>query len=171
MALRLDLRIDGTQFDDIQNLLARIREQIKDVRPLLKTVGAIYYESTMERFRSHTDPQGRSWKHLKPDTIRKKTTGLGGLRGGRQRRPPSIESPYNQLIWTGKMRSAIKVRFIDQNSIHVGLRTDQVPYAAVHQFGAPSDNIPQRKFLGATKRANDQVRAAMIEFVRKQVGG
>lgn len=156
MALRLDLIAEGNGLQDIEAELQAIRRRLDNVRPLLSAISTIYYNSTMERFRSHTDPQGRSWKHLKPRTIAEK------------RRLPSIESPYFQLIRTGDMRAAIRVRHVDANTISIGLRTAEIPYAKHHQFGAPKANIPQRKFLGVTKAANTQVRRLMQQFVQGQ---
>lgn len=156
MALRLDLVAEGNGLKNIEAELQAIRKRLDNVKPLLSAISTIYYQSTMERFRSHTDPQGRSWKHLKPRTIADK------------RRLPSVESPYFQLIRTGDMRSAIRVRHVDAKTISIGLRTADIPYAAHHQYGAPNGNIPQRKFLGVTKAANTQVRRLMEKFVQGQ---
>ena len=156
MAIRLDLLAEGNGLKDIEAELQAIRKRLNNVKPLLSAISSIYYESTMTRFRSHTDPSGQSWKQLKPRTIADK------------RRLPSIESPYFQLIRTGKMRSAIKIRHVDANTISIGLKKSEVPYAAHHQYGAPNASIPQRKFLGVTKAANVQVRKLMERFCQGQ---
>jgi phage gpG-like protein len=156
MALRLNLLADGVSLEEIEAELREIRARFGNIRPLLIAVSKIYYESTMERFRSHTDPSGRAWKPLSPKTIEKK------------KREGSAESPYNQLIFKGKLRAAIKVRHVDANSISIGLRREEIPYAVHHQYGAPNANIPQRKFLGVTQRANREVRKVMEAFVKGQ---
>lgn len=155
MALRLNLIADSSGLAEIENELSAIRKRLGDIKPLLNEVSRIYYESTMRRFRSHTSPDGQSWKPLKPWTIADK------------KRLPSIESPYNQLIRTGRLRSAIKIRHIE-GGVRIGLMKSDVPYAVHHQYGAPRSNIPQRKFLGVTKVANEQVLKAMRKFVEKR---
>ncbi len=155
MALRLNLIADRSGLAEIEQALASLRTRLSDIKPLLNEVSRIYYESTMTRFRSHTSPDGRSWKPLSPRTIADK------------KRLPSIESPYHQLIRTGKLRSAIKVRHID-GGVRIGLMKSEVPYAIHHQYGAPRANIPQRKFLGVTKVANEQVLKAMRKFVEER---
>lgn len=162
MGLRFDVGPSGELLAmsiEIQDELDAIRARMGDTRPLLRAIGAIYYASTMARFSSHTNPKGQSWKHLKPDTIHKKKTGMGNRRA-------SIEDPYSQLVWTGTLRSSLKVNFVGLNAIQIGVNRQTVPYAAVHQFG--HGYVPARPYLGVTKAATEQVGKVMEAFIKGQ---
>ena len=148
-------------FSEVESRLAEIRGKMGDVSDLLKQIAAIYKDSTIKRFSSHTDPKGRAWKRLQKRTVLVKTKGWG-------KRGPSVAPPSHQLIWTGKLRGAIKVRFQKREKlIQIGVSLGEVPYARLHQFGSgntDTNNVPARPWLGTTKLANRQALAAMTAF-------
>lgn len=153
MAIRLDLIAEGTGLKEIEQELQRIRKRLDNVKPLLSAISEIYYASTMTRFTSSTDPSGHHWPSLKPITVATKQR-LG------------VSQPSSPLIRYEDMMGAIKVRHVDAKTISIGLKKSEIPYAIHHQFGAPDANIPQRKFLGVTKAANQQVRKLMEKFCK-----
>lgn len=145
---------------------------------LLREVGDIYYDSIITRFKSHTDPKGQSWKHLNKETVTLKRTGMVNSSGRvGSYRPPAVKSararngvsipvsPETQLIWTGRLLRAIRV-VVDARraTVRIGLSSDEVPYAWVHQMGYTPNKIPMRKYLGYTKKANEAAMQAIRNF-------
>ncbi len=128
----------------------------------LRKIGLLYVENTLLRFKTHTSPDGRAWKRLQPATVKLKKKGSG-------KRGPSIESPYNQLIWTGALRKSIKVRFSGKNGIQVGV-FDKLAYAAAQQFGSIKKNIPARKFLGSNKKTNAVALKIIADYIQRAAG-
>lgn len=131
--------------DDAQRTLEKVQDRMRNTRPLLQAASQVYYESTMQRFRSHTSPQGQAWKWLKPRTIADK------------KRMGATE-PYHQLIRTRQLMNSIRVRWDGSQSVKV---STHVPYAKAHQFGAPTRGIPQRQFLGRTAAADARIKGIM----------
>jgi phage gpG-like protein len=54
----------------------------------------------------------------------------------------------------------------DRATVTVGLESARVPYAWRHQMGY---GVPMRKFLGYTKKANDQALKAISNYLKTQV--
>lgn len=190
MTAKLDVRVEAefeingkksSSMDPVRDMLKKLvgkldRAQMGD---LLGEIGEIYYTNTMDRFRSHTDPKGRSWKWLQPKTIKLKTTGIVG-KGGKTHRPPAVKAvsprigsaiqggPYNQLIWTGKMVRAIRiVKDARRGSVNIGLSSTEIPYAWRHQMGY--GKVPMRKFLGYNQATNARAMEAVARYVSQAI--
>lgn len=152
-------------FRKVEERLAELRGKMADVSEPLKEIATIYKDGTLKRFKTKTTPEGRPWKKLKPRTVLAKTYGKGT-------RGPSIESPSSQLVWTGKLRGAIKVLFQKREKrIQIGVSLSEVPYARLHQSGSNSQygdtnthDVPARKWLGTTKGDNKKALAVMTRF-------
>ena len=148
-------------FRKVEERLVELRGKMSDVSEPLKEIATIYRDGTLKRFKTKTTPEGRPWKKLKPRTVLAKTYGKGS-------RGPSIESPSSQLVWTGKLRGAIKVLFQKREKrIQIGVSLSDVPYARLHQFGSgqtATNNVPARKWLGTTKGDNKKALAVMTRF-------
>jgi phage gpG-like protein len=165
----LTFSVDRTDsFRNVEAMLNELRGKMDDVSDPLKEIAAIYKSSTMKRFSTKTTPEGRPWKKLQKRTILAKTRGYGS-------RGPSIGPPSDQLVWTGKMRGAIKVLFQKREKrILIGVSLNEVPYARLHQSGSNSKfgdtnthNVPARKWLGTTKGDNRAALAVMTKFFRQ----
>lgn len=88
--------------------------------------------------------------------------------------------PHPLLILSGAMREAATgggtghVReIVDDDTLELGVDISEIPYAAVHQYGYPEGNIPQREYLAmstgtidacATVAADHSVRWLMDEL-------
>lgn len=148
-------------FRKVEERLAELRGKMADVSEPLKEIAAIYKDGTLRRFKTKTTPEGRPWKKLRPRTVIAKTKGLGP-------RGPSIGPPSDQLVWTGKLRGAIKVLFQKrERRIQVGVSLSEAPYARLHQFGSgdtDTNGVPARKWLGTTKGDNRKALAVMTRF-------
>ena len=155
-------------FRKVEERLAELRGKMVDVSEPLKEIATIYKDGTLKRFKTKTTPEGRPWKKIKPRTVIAKTHGKGT-------RGPSIESPSSQLVWTGKLRGAIKVLFQKREKrILIGVSLNEVPYARLHQSGSNSKfgvtnthDVPARKWLGTTKGDNRAALAVMTKFFRQ----
>lgn len=186
MSFTLDVRVErehtiggkvSSERDAVSERLRAIRDALtKDqLRFLLRQVGDVYYRSTLERFRSQSEPSGQKWAAWAELTRMLRRTGVGN-------RPPAISSVSvggvtagGKLIWTGKLMRSIKslVR-TDRATVYVGVNSAQVPYAWIHQMGYGGGSfrtIPRRKFLGYTKRANAEAMQVISNYLMAQAFG
>ena len=188
MSFSLDVRVEreftvagrvSSDRDEVNNRLRAIRDALDrtQMRTLLQQVGEIYYDSTLERFRSQSEPSGQKWHAWAELTKKLRKTGVIG-RGGQMHRPPAVSSvsvggqsiTAGKLIWTGKLIKAIKVAVrADRGTVQIGVNSAQVPYAWLHQMG--HGKIPMRKFLGYTKKANEAAKKAISNYLMAQAFG
>lgn len=82
---------------------------------LAARIGERLVESTRQRFKTQTAPDGMPWTPLQPATIRRK-----------QYNPDKI------LTLHGYLRGGIHWQALDDNTVQVG---STLKYAAIHQFG------------------------------------
>lgn len=194
MSLKIDVRVEreyttggkvSSSKDEVNRAIRNIATSLNhdQMQEMLSEIGDIYYDSIMTRFRSHTNPQGQSWKHLQKETVHLKREGQYS-KSGRLIRGPAVKSvsprrgaaiavsPETQLIWTGKLLRAIRVvKDYRRGTLAIGLDSRQVPYAWVHQMGYAWRNIPMRKFLGYTKVANQQAMAVVRRYLQQRTTG
>ncbi len=99
------------------------------IEKALRLAGA-YLEGKIKEKITNTDPD---WPPLKPATIKRKGSS-------------------KPLIDTGKLRNSIVHNVeLEKKRVLVGVfSADVATYAAVHEFGAPRRNIPQRSYLRKT---------------------
>lgn len=178
----------------LKNLEKRV-QAVKNMYDATFLTGKISKDMKKEvdmRFRKETDPEGRPWKGLKSgslfrrqglsndeNTARKmKKKGfknnqierLFGLEKGtvgklqrsgdrRQKRRPKI------LQDTGRLRNSVRARHTRTEAI-VGTN---VKYAAVHNFGYPKRNIPQRRFMGLNRGQRIKYKDWIIKWQKGQL--
>lgn len=147
----LDLRIDDAE---LQAELKRLADRIGDLKPFFDDVGEELLNSTRERFRSQTDPEGNPWAALNPVY--------------RQRKKRNKDKILT--LW-GHLRGTL-VKQTDRDSLRIGtLPVSRIgtpmDYAAAHQFGRPERNLPARPFLGLS--AAD--REALLDALREYLSG
>lgn len=99
------------------------------IEKTLRLAGS-YLEGKIKEKITNTDPE---WPPLKPETIKRKGSS-------------------KPLIDTGKLRNSIVHNVeLEKKRVLVGVFSQDVAtYAAVHEFGAPRRNIPQRSYLRKT---------------------
>lgn len=139
--------------------LRKIREKMDYPFPLYRKIGLLYVDNAKMRFKSHTDPKGRNWKHNTTATRFLKKVGL-------KKRKPAIRGEYAIGTWTGNLAESIWFN-IRGNEISVGVMSNEPSsrYASTFQFGAkrgefsetaPWNTIPPRQFLGFNKVTNNK---------------
>jgi phage virion morphogenesis protein len=104
----LEIRADGAE--DVELAIAGLASRLRNLHPLMLTVGAYVESSTRERFETNIGPSGERWK---PSLAAK-------LRGG-----PT-------LVEYGRLRGSI-THVAGETEVEVGTN---VIYAGPHQFGA-----------------------------------
>lgn len=73
------------------------------------------------------------------------------------RKDPGPKHPL--LILEGDLKVAATYgninRVVGGDTLEVGVSKETIPYAGVHQFGSPSQNIAQREYLGISEDVAD----------------
>lgn len=125
------MKVEAKGLDKVQAQLLQMSKRASDVTIALKA-GALDVKTTIvDAFRTSTDPAtGTPWEPLKETTIARRRKGSS-----------------KPLVDTGKLRGSVVATVANKAQITVGTN---VTYAAPHQFGASSKNIPQRRFLPTT---------------------
>lgn len=128
----------------IPNLLNSLEKEKEEI---LKKAGAFLEGAIKE-----TITKGRSeWPPLKPETIKRKGSS-------------------KPLIDTGKLRASITHK-VEGDVVKVGVfGEEQALIAAVHEFGSPKKNIPQRSFMRVTADEKEKdVQRLVDEEVEKVI--
>ena len=112
---------DVNKIPELLNALPKEKEQI------LRKAGA-FLEGAIKQKITEGDP---SWPPLKPETIKRKGSS-------------------KPLIDTGKLRASITHKVEDDKALVGIFSGEALNYAAVHEFGAPRKNIPERSYLRKT---------------------
>ena len=112
---------DVNKIPELLNALPKEKEQI------LRKAGA-FLEGAIKQKITQGDP---SWPPLKPETIKRKGSS-------------------KPLIDTGKLRASITHKVEDDKALVGIFSGEALNYAAVHEFGAPRKNIPERSYLRKT---------------------
>lgn len=117
---------------EIQAALKDLAAKLNDLTPFFKDVGETLLNSTRERFRTQTAPDGRAWDKLSPAYA--------------ARKPRHKDKP---LTLSGALRGTL-VKQADRNSLRIGT---PLVYGATHQFGAAKGS-----FGTVTARVNEYTR-------------
>ena len=122
--------------------LNRILARGLDLDPAFYEVGEYFLESTQDRMSREESPDGKAWEPLSVNTLEQKDlTNQSGkiLRGyGTLADLLSYQINGNQLMFGSNME-----------------------YAATHQFGRDSANIPARPFLGINNEDESEIVAIL----------
>ena len=120
---------DTKEIKEFQEKLKSLKLSSSEERDILESIGAEIITQTEERFEFQADVSGKSWQDISQKTkeyYSKK--GIGG----------SILSRTRQL------RDTLESQ-VNGSEVLVGATKI---YAAAHNFGDESRNIPQREYLG-----------------------
>lgn len=118
---------------DVQQLLAKTANRIKDFTPAMKGYAEYLVKETESRFKHEKAPDGTGWKQLKPATIEKK-------RKNNKRDKILQQDGYLMMVHPVSSDDA------------AGVYSDR-KYAAIHNRGGMAGRgrkvkIPKREFLG-----------------------
>ncbi|AIY89894.1 phage virion morphogenesis protein [Geoglobus acetivorans] len=112
---------------DINNIPELLNSIPKEKEGILIAAGSFLEGKVKEKI-TQGDPD---WPPLKPETIRRKKSS-------------------KPLIDTGRLRDSITHKVEGDKALIGIFARDVVIYAAVHEFGSPRKNIPERSFLRKT---------------------
>lgn len=128
--------------DEFEKEIARAADRVSDFGPLLHEFADIVREEVKLNFQREEDSDGNPWPAHAPST-------------------EARMGPHPLLRWTGELERAATqagVNHIEQvvdNELTYGVTG--IEYAATHQYGDKSRNIPQREYLGISDHALDQM--------------
>ncbi len=129
---------------EISAALAQLAAVMNDLTPAFRDIGESLLNSTRERFRTSTAPDGSRWLPLKPATLAKhRRVGVGT-------RPLIL---YGRLFGTLNYRAT-------KDSVRVGTPLE---YGATHQHGR--GHIPARPFLGLSADNQTEVVAILNDYL------
>ena len=151
--------------DPTMRHLQALHERLSNPEPLLKSIGEDVMQSTKERFKTATAPDGRAWAPNSPVTLARFAGRWGGKKGAQragQKTPLIGES--RQLSRT------INWQLKGKNAVAIG--TPMI-YGATHQFGAakaprgrgPWGAIPARPFLGLSSADEQHIKALVKRLI------
>lgn len=140
--------VETEGMEDIQALLARLIERGKDLTTPLNNIGSALADSHRNRFDAQISPDGLPW------------TPLSETYANSERKKMS-SYPAEILILTSTMRDTLHWQ-VEDNDLLFGSNED---WAATHQFGDDTRNIPARPFLGFSEADKTNVLEELIEWL------
>lgn len=121
---------------EVQRALKRAIRKIKNPTALFQTIEGSMFRDVMDHFRKEVGPNRKKWKGLKLETL---------IARAKKRKVPSA----GILKDTGRLRNSIRGKS-GRRFAEVGTN---LVYAATHDFGDPSRNIPKREFMYLSEKA------------------
>lgn len=149
----MQINVDS-QFPELRDKVGQIYLKLNsDLTPLMRGMASVIENSTRDRFRTKTAPDGSTWADLKPSTLEAKKG-----RGSKM-----VE--YGDL-----MRSITSYA----NSVSAVVGTDR-PYAKYHQTGTKnsdgSERMEARPIFGISTKDRTDVLDLMNDFMEGLVNG
>jgi phage virion morphogenesis protein len=154
----------GARFDGTAAIehLSGLVDAINDPSPLLAELGEYGLRSTRERFKTQTAPDGTAWAALQPWYQREKRRNRNRI-----------------LTLNGYLRGQMTWQLVGDRTVEIG---SNLPYAAVHQFGATikpraakvlmfrghaakSVTIPARPYLGLSDEDRSEIVERALEWL------
>ncbi|MBN9365947.1 MAG: phage virion morphogenesis protein [Comamonadaceae bacterium] len=154
----------GARFDGTAAIehLSGLVDAINDPSPLLAELGEYGLRSTRARFKTQTAPDGTAWAALQPWYQREKRRNKNRI-----------------LTLNGYLRGQMTWQLVGDRTVEIG---SNLPYAAVHQFGATikpraakvlmfrghvakSVTIPARPYLGLSDEDRSEIVERALEWL------
>ncbi|UJB63616.1 phage virion morphogenesis protein [Acidovorax sp. YS12] len=154
----------GARFDGTAAIehLSGLVDAINDPSPLLAELGEYGLRSTRARFKTQTAPDGTAWAALQPWYQREKRRNKNRI-----------------LTLNGYLRGQMTWQLVGDRTVEIG---SNLPYAAVHQFGATikpraakvlmfrghvakSVTIPARPYLGLSDDDRSEIVERALEWL------
>lgn len=130
---------------ELRSALARLQQNAESLRPALTAIGEYLLAATEDRFAEQVDPAGRPWAPLSP-----------GYRAKKRRHQDLI------LVLNGYLKGTLAKR-VSAGRLEIG--SNRV-YAATHQLGDDSRNIPARPFLGLSGENKAEILSLLADHLR-----
>ena len=158
---------------DAKKELQRIAQAGANMHPLYLSIGEQITNSTQERFRTSTAPDGSRWQLNGLSTymalIDKKDQRKDGSLNQRGINKALNKQPLiGELGWNGGLADQIYYE-TDESGVSIG---SSKPYAAMQQFGGTKAQFPQlwgdiptRPFLGLSDEDNEDILAMALDHL------
>jgi phage virion morphogenesis protein len=156
----------GARFDGTAAIehLSGLVDAINDPSPLLAELGEYGLRSTRARFKTQTAPDGTAWAALQPWYQKEKRRNKNRI-----------------LTLNGYLRGQMTWQLVGDRTVEIG---SNLPYAAVHQFGATikpraakvlmfrghvakSVTIPARPYLGLSDEDRSEIVGRTLEWLQR----
>lgn len=156
----------GARFDGTAAIehLSGLVDAINDPSPLLAELGEYGLRSTRARFKTQTAPDGTAWAALQPWYQKEKRRNKNRI-----------------LTLNGYLRGKMTWQLVGDRTVEIG---SNLPYAAVHQFGATikpraakvlmfrghvakSVTIPARPYLGLSDEDRSEIVGRTLEWLQR----
>ena len=156
----------GARFDGTAAIehLSGLVDAINDPSPLLAELGEYGLRSTRARFKTQTAPDGTAWAALQPWYQKEKRRNKSRI-----------------LTLNGYLRGQMTWQLVGDRTVEIG---SNLPYAAVHQFGATikpraakvlmfrghvakSVTIPARPYLGLSDEDRSEIVGRTLEWLQR----
>ena len=157
----------GARFDGTAAIehLSGLVDAINDPSPLLAELGEYGLRSTRARFKTQTAPDGTAWAALQPWYQKEKRRNKNRI-----------------LTLNGDLRGKMTWQPVGDRTVEIG---SNLPYAAVHQFGATikpraakvlmfrghvakSVTIPARPYLGLSDEDRSEIVERTLEWLQRR---
>lgn len=152
--------------DEVSKSLALLQRSLSDLTPVMKEIGGVAIKLIDLSFKTESDPYGNPWEPLKKETIAKRRKGEASGKSDKILRDFGILA--NSFRYSA-----------DRDSVAIGVPpvssgTNMI-YAATHQFGDDTRNIPARPFLpleekGLPGSLQDAIVDITNKFIEKSLG-
>ena len=144
-----------------------------DLTPAMEDIGELLIETTKERFKTSTAPDGSPWEKNSFATLMTHLQGRKGVfskrDGGLTKKGAKLAANKKPLIGESKSLSEQFHYQASRTSVEVG---SSVHYAPIHQFGGQAGRdkkvtIPARPFLGLS----ESDKRAVLEIIEEHLAG
>ena len=130
--------VDVIGGNTIAKHLNKLINQVNDTSPALREIGEYFIESTQERMSQEVSPDGEAWEPLSDNTVKQK----------------ALSSQHTKILrGYGTMADTLNYQ-LNGDQLMFG---SNMEYAATHQFGRESANIPAREFLGFSDNDENEI--------------
>ncbi len=145
--MALDINLRGLR--DLQARLGALQRRIKDIGTANREISARLFAFVIKNIDREGELTEDGWPPLQPKTVREKK------RIGKEK----------IMVRSGRLRNSF-TPFHTRNT--AGVRSG-VDYAAFHDAGAPSRNLPQRKLLPTPEQAGDIAEEVYNRYLARQL--
>lgn len=148
--------LNEREWEKAQRNLDRL---LADPYDLLVDIGEHLLLSTDEQFERQIDPEGRPWERVSDRYASRKEQRKVTRRAG------AVSDSRQVLQLTRDMRRLVRYQ-VDGHELLQG--SDRI-YAATHQFGDPSRNIPERRWLGLSTDDDEAIEELLVDHLERAV--
>lgn len=131
---------------EVEAAFRELQAKLTDLTPFFQDIGEALLNSTRERFRSQTAPDGTPWARLSPAY-----------------QPRKKKNANLILTLNSYLRGTLNYR-ASPREVRIGT---PLIYGATHQFGRPEKNIPARPFLGLSSDDETMILDALNDWLSR----